>query len=91
MHFVICVASSQNSPLVGRNESGIIHDLSKNYFLNLNFSLFCLLISILINIVFYVLTAVICNKTYLNVIFKKNCVQQRCYFFIMNLLKLAYD
>ena len=48
----ICVASSQNSPLVGRNESGIIHDLSKNYFLNLNFSLFCLLFSILINIVF---------------------------------------
>ena len=44
-----CVASLQNSPLVGRNESGIIHDLSKNY---LHFSLFCLMISILINIVF---------------------------------------
>ena len=26
----ICVASLQNSPLLGRNESGIIHDLSKN-------------------------------------------------------------
>ena len=50
--FCICVASSQNSPLVGRNESGIIHDLSKNNFLNLNFKLFCLIISILINIVF---------------------------------------
>ena len=48
----ICVASLQNSPLVGRNESGIIHDLSKNIFFNLNFSLFCLMISILINIVF---------------------------------------
>ena len=46
----ICVASLQNSPLVGRNESGIIHDLSKNIFFN--FSLFCLMISILINIVF---------------------------------------
>ena len=74
----ICVASSQNSPLVGRNESGIIHDLSKSNFFNLNFSLFCLLISILINIVFYVSTAVICNKTYLNVIFLyTNFVQQR--------------
>ena len=48
----MCVASSQNSPLVRRNESGIIHDLSKKLFLNLNISLFCLLISILINIVF---------------------------------------
>ena len=48
----ICVASLQNSPLVGRNESGIIHDLSKNIFFNLNFSLFCLMICILINIVF---------------------------------------
>ena len=48
----ICVASSQNSPLVGRNESGIIHDLSKNMnFFNLNFSLFCLMISILIHVV----------------------------------------
>ena len=28
----ICVASLQNSPLVGRNESGIILDLSKNKF-----------------------------------------------------------
>ena len=28
----MCVASLQNSPLVGRNESGIIHDLSKNNF-----------------------------------------------------------
>ena len=65
----ICVAASQNSPLVGRNESGIIHDLSKNNFFNLNFSLFCLMISILIHIVFYVSTAVIRNKTYLNVIF----------------------
>ena len=46
----ICVASSQNSLLVGRNKSGIIHDLSNNNFFN--FSLFCLLISILINIVF---------------------------------------
>ena len=66
---VIWVASSQNSPLVGRNESGIIHDLRKNYFLNSNLSLFCLLITILKNIVFYVSTEVICYKTYLNVIF----------------------
>ena len=28
----ICVASLQNSPLVGRNESGIILDWSKNFF-----------------------------------------------------------
>ena len=60
----ICVASLQNSPLVGRNESGIIPDLSKNYFLNLNLALFSLLISILINIVFYVSMAVICLKKY---------------------------
>ena len=48
-----CVASLQNSPLVGRNESGIIHDLSKKPFFLLFFSLFCLLISILRNIVLF--------------------------------------
>ena len=52
LYIYMCVASLQNSPLVGRNESGIIHDLSKSNFFNLNLLLFCLMISILINIVF---------------------------------------
>ena len=86
---IICVAYLQNGPLVGRNESGMIPDCSKHFF-NLKLSLFCLFISILINIVFYVSTAVICNKTYLNVI-KKKIVQQLSIFSMMNLLKLAYE
>ena len=44
-------------------------------------SLFCLLISMLINIVFYVSTAVLCNTTYLNVSFFTNFIKQLCYFF----------
>ena len=58
----IYVASLQKSRLVGSNESGIIPDLSKKYFLNLNLSLFCLLISMIINIIFYVSMAVLSNK-----------------------------
>ena len=65
MQYNTCsVASLQNSPLVGRNESGIIPDLNENNFLNLNLSLFCLLNSMFLNSVGYVCTAVLCNKTF---------------------------
>ena len=63
----VFVAFLQNSPLVGRNESGIIPVI-----LNFNLLLFCLLISMLINIVVYVSTAVLCSKTYLKVFFFYN-------------------
>ena len=53
---IICVTSLQNGPLVGRIESGMIPDWSKNIFLNFNLSLFYLLIRMLMNIVFYVST-----------------------------------
>ena len=33
IYIYMCVVSSQNSPLVGRSESGIIHDLIKKLFL----------------------------------------------------------
>ena len=58
---------------------------------HLNLSLFYLLIGMLINIVFSVSMAVLCSKTYLNVIFFNNFVQQLCYFCIINLFKLTYD
>ena len=83
----IYVASLYNSPLVDRNESGIIADV---YIYKLNLALFCLLISMLINIVSYVCTAVICNKTYLNVFFFKFC-STTLLFSTINLLKLTYD
>ena len=82
LYFNICVASLQNRPLVGRNESGIIPDSNK---------LFCLLISILIHIVFYISTAVICNKTFLNVIIFTNFVQQLWYFFYNELIKTGLE
>ena len=88
---IICVASLQNGPLVGRNESGIIPDLSKNYiFLNFHH---CLLISIHINIVFYIYInmAVICNNTFLNVILNYFFFNNVAIFSIMNLLKLASE
>ena len=51
----------------------------KKLVLNLNLSLFCLLISILRNIVFHLSTAVICNKTFENVIYLQ-ILLNNCYF-----------
>ena len=88
---IICVATLQKSLIVGKNENGIIPDWSKKLFIYLNLSIFCLLMSMLIHIVFYVSTTVLCNETYINVIlFCKFCYNFPI-FPIINLLKLTYD
>ena len=51
-------------------------------------ALFCLLISMPINIALYEYMAILFNKTYVHVIFYKFC---STIFSIINLLKLTYD
>ena len=87
----ICVASLQNSPLVGRNESGLIPDWSKKYFFDKNFLLVCLLISMLIHIVLYVPTVVISTYNIFKCDFFLNFVPQVWYFSTIELLKLTYN
>ena len=56
------------SPLVGRNKNGIIPDWSQKLYYSY-FSIHFLLVSMLIHIVLFVSTVVLCNTIFLNVFY----------------------